>query len=105
MLVVSAVGAVMGTDEWPADLQTAMAQLDQMPHSWLTAGELTMIGDILILAEAYEVARRYFLYALKYARQAGSRDRQREICNRLARLRVLRASGGSKLTSAIPRNT
>ena len=105
MLVLSAVGAAMGMDGWPPDLQTAMDQLGRRSHSWLTAGELTMIGDILILAEAHEAARRYLLYALKYARQAGSRDRQREICNRLARLRALHASGGSKLTSVTSRNT
>lgn len=99
MLVLSAAGAAMGTEEWPTDLQTAMTQLGRRSHSCLTAGELTMMGDILILAEAHEAARWYFLYALKYARQARSRDRQREICNRLAHLRALRASGGSKLTS------
>ena len=58
-----------------------------------------MIGDILILAEAYEAACRYLLCALKYARQAGGLDIQHQICSRLARLRALRASGGPKLTN------
>jgi tetratricopeptide (TPR) repeat protein len=100
MLVLSAVGAAMSAEEWPADLQEALAQLEQRSHSLLTAYELTRIGDILILAEAHEAARWYLLYALKYARRSGSHDRQREICDRLASLRaLLRASSGPKLAN------
>lgn len=84
-LVLSAVCAVVGAEEWTAELQEAF---DRSSQSWLTASELTMIGDVLILAEAHEVARRYLLYALKYAHRSGSRDSQREIRKRLTTLRA-----------------
>jgi tetratricopeptide (TPR) repeat protein len=87
-LVRSAVDAVSGLAEWPASVQDALAELERRSPSWLTAGELTMIGDVLILAGAHEVARRYLQYALLYARRSGGVDRTREIRDRLAEVRA-----------------
>jgi len=83
-LVFSGVCAAIAEEECAAHLVEALAQLEQRQHNAMIFGELILVADILILGGFYTAARRYLEYAMKYARELDSSDRQHEICKRLA---------------------